>query len=73
MLTDEQVLAILAWHDALSAWKAKRGSIKTLRQLAKDLGVTHGAITSVIRLRGEFKQASPAQGGKQPWSRGGST
>ena len=58
-LTDEQVVAILAWHDKVTAWKARHAKFKTLRQIAKEMGVTHGAITSVIRQRGEFKQASP--------------
>jgi hypothetical protein len=58
-LTDAQVAAILAWHDAMSAWKATRGSIRTFRQFAKEMGVTHGAITYVIRQRGQMKKASP--------------
>ena len=59
VLTDEQVARILKWHDAILKFKARRSKLITLRQLAKELGVTHGAITSVIRQRGEFKQASP--------------
>ena len=58
-LTDEQVAAILAWHDAMSAWKAIRTSIKTIRQFAKEMGVTHGAVTYVIRRQGQMKKASP--------------
>jgi hypothetical protein len=57
VLTDAQVAEILSWHDALLTWKAQRAALKTIRQLAKELGVTHGAITSVIR-RG-LKQACP--------------
>jgi len=57
-LTDEQVARIFKWHDAILKWKARRSKLTTLRQLAKELGVTHGAITSVIRQRG-LKQASP--------------
>jgi hypothetical protein len=57
VLTDEQVARIFKWHDALLKWKARRKLI-TLRQLAKELGVTHGAITSVLRQRG-VKQPSP--------------
>ena len=58
-LTEAQVAAILAWHDAMSAWMATRASIKTIRQVAKEMGVTHGAITYVIRRRGQMKKASP--------------
>ena len=42
MLTDEQLVAIMAWHDAMSVWKAHRATVKTLRQFAKEMGVTHG-------------------------------
>ena len=59
MLTDEQVAEIMDWHDALRAWKAQRATIRTIRQLAKGMGVTHGAITYAIRRRGRFKRGSP--------------
>jgi hypothetical protein len=59
ILTDQQVAAILEWHDALLVWKAQRKGLKTQRQLAKELGVTTGAIRRVICQRGEFKQPSP--------------
>ena len=42
ILTDEQVVAIMAWHDARSVWRAQRAAVKTLRQFAKEMGVTHG-------------------------------
>lgn len=58
-LTDKQVTAILEWYDAWLALKAQRAKVRTLRQLAKDLGVSPGAITSAVRRRGQFKQASP--------------
>jgi hypothetical protein len=58
VLTDEQVERILKWHDAILKWKAGRSKLVTLRQLAKELGVTHGAVTSVIRQHG-VKQPSP--------------
>ena len=59
VLTDKQVAIILAWREAISAWKASRAAILTIRQLAVSLGVTHGAIATVIRQRGELKRASP--------------
>lgn len=55
-LTDEQVRQILAWHDA---WIALRRELKTLRQLAKELGVAPSTLYNVIRRRGEFKQPPP--------------
>jgi hypothetical protein len=58
VLTDEQVARILKWHAAILKWKARRSKLITLRQLAKELGVTHGAVTSVIRQHG-VKQPSP--------------
>lgn len=58
-LTDPQVAAVLAWYDAWLALKAQRAKVVTLRQLAKDLGVSPGAVTSAVRRRGQFKQSSP--------------
>lgn len=55
-LTQEQVELILAWHDAVRALNAQRKTLKTLRQLAKDLGVPPATVYNVIRRRGEFKQ-----------------
>jgi transposase len=48
-LTQEQVDLILAWYDAVR-------QLKTLRQLAKELGVAPSTVYNVIRRRGEFKQ-----------------
>jgi len=58
VLTDAQVAVIFSWHDAIRTWKAQRADLKTIRQLASELGVTPGAVTSVIR-RGGVKQACP--------------
>jgi len=58
-VTDAQVEQILAWRAAILELKAKRSSIKTIRQLARELGVSTAAINDVIRARGEYKQASP--------------
>lgn len=55
-LTQEQVNLILAWHDAVRALSVQRKTLKTLRQLAKDLGVPPATVYNVIRRRGEFKQ-----------------
>ena len=73
ILTDEQVVAIMAWHDARSVWRAQRAAVKTLRQFAKEMGVTHGTITYVIRRRGELKQASPDKRDKEAQVRRGLT
>ena len=59
VLTDEHVRQILEWHDAVLAWRATRGTLKTLRQLAKELGVPPGTVYNVVRRRGEFKLAAP--------------
>jgi hypothetical protein len=59
VLTDAQVVAILEWRDAIAAWKSARANIKTIRRLAADLGVTHGAVTNVIRRQGVLKKVSP--------------
>ena len=57
-LTDEQAVLILRWHEAVLLWKAQRPP--TLRQLARDLGTTPGAVYNVVRRGGEYKQASPS-------------
>ncbi|MEP7244767.1 MAG: hypothetical protein ABI885_13960 [Gammaproteobacteria bacterium] len=58
-LTDEQAKHVLEWHKALNQWKALRGTLKTHRQLAKELGVTTASIWYVIKCSGEFKRPAP--------------
>lgn len=48
-VTDAQVAAILAWHR----------SRKTLKQVARELGMPPSTVEYVIRRGGEYKQASP--------------
>lgn len=48
-LTQEQVDLILAWH-------AQRKTLKTLRQLAAELGVAPATVHHVIRHHDEFKK-----------------
>jgi hypothetical protein len=58
-LTDQQIAAILAWHEQIRAWRVLRKAFKTQRQLARELGVSPATISYVIARRGEFKQPSP--------------
>lgn len=58
-VTDAQIATILTWHDAILAWRAQRQMLKTLAELARELGLSRGTISSVIKHRGEFKQPSP--------------
>jgi hypothetical protein len=60
-LTDQQVAAILAWHEQIRAWRVLRRALKTQRQLARELGVSRATISQVIARRGEFKQPSPEE------------
>ena len=60
MVTDEQIRLILQWHDAMLAWKAQRGLLRTLRQLAREIGVSRGTVSTVIGGRSEYKQACPS-------------
>jgi transposase len=58
-LTDEQVAKILAWHEEICAWKAKGAHLKSLRQFARDLGVSPSTVLQVIHSRGSYKKSSP--------------
>ena len=58
-LTDRQVKIILAWHVRYLVWQALRKTLKTQRQLARELGVSQGTISHVIRVDGNYKQVSP--------------
>lgn len=58
-LTDAQVAMVLRWHEELLAWKDLRKTIKTKRQLAKQLGVSASTISHIIACRGNYKGPSP--------------
>jgi transposase len=58
-LTDRQVQIILAWHVRFLIWRALRKTLKSQRELARELGVSQGTISNVIRLGGRYKQVSP--------------
>jgi orotate phosphoribosyltransferase-like protein len=58
-LTDRQVKIILAWHVRYLVWRALRKTFKTQRQLARELGVSQGTISHVIRVGGNYKQVAP--------------
>ena len=61
LVTDEQIARILAWHDAIVAWKAQRKALQTIRELAQELQLSKGTISYVLQVRGVLKQASPEQ------------
>ena len=61
VLTDRQVQIILAWHIRFLIWRALRKTLKSQRQLARELGVSQATISHVIRLGGQYKQASPGR------------
>jgi hypothetical protein len=58
-LTERQVKIILAWHLRYLVWRGLRETLKTQRQLARELGVSRGTISHVIRIAGDYKQVSP--------------
>jgi transposase len=58
-LTDRQVKIILAWHLRYLIWRALRGTLKSQRELALELGVSQATISSVVRQAGRYKQVSP--------------
>jgi predicted transcriptional regulator len=60
-LTEPQVKTILAWHIRYLLWKALRATLKSQRELARELGVSQATVSHVIRIRGEYKQIPPEE------------
>ena len=58
-LTDRQVKIILAWHVRYLIWRALRETLKSQRELARELGVSQATISYVVRHGGVYKQVSP--------------
>lgn len=58
-LTDQQVAWVLAEYSRYLAWRALRTTVRSQRQLAKELGVSQGTVGLAIRWRGQYKQVSP--------------
>lgn len=61
MVTDAQVQRILKWHEEVLAVRKILADMKTLRQLAKELGISHPTVVHVIARHGVYKQPSPEQ------------
>ena len=58
-LTDQQVAWVLAEYSRYLAWRAQRTTVRSQRQLARELGVSQGTVSLAIRWRGQYKQISP--------------
>ena len=58
-LTDQQVAWVLAEYSRYLEWGALRATVKSQRQLARELGVSQGTVSLAIRWRGQYKQPSP--------------
>jgi hypothetical protein len=58
-LTDRQVKIILAWHVRYLFWRELRKTLKTQRELARELGVSQATISYAVRMAGHCKQVSP--------------
>jgi transposase len=65
-LSERQVKVILAWHMRFLLWRAFRKTLKSQRQLARELGVSQSTISYVIRIGGLYKQMSPNPPRKRP-------
>jgi hypothetical protein len=55
-LTDEQVQVICAWHAEYLAWRAWGRSLRSQRELARELGVSQATISYAVRIGGQYKQ-----------------
>jgi DNA-binding transcriptional MocR family regulator len=58
-MTDQQVAWVLAEYSRYLAWRVQRTTVRSQRQLAKELGVSQGTVSFAIRWRGQYKQLSP--------------
>lgn len=58
-LTDEQVAWLLEEYGRYRSWQALRPTVKSQRQLAKELGVSQATISLAIRSQGRYKRGSP--------------
>lgn len=65
-LTDEQVAAVLRWHETIEALKVLHAYVTPVREFAARLGVTRGAITSIVKQRGVYKQPCPSAKARKP-------
>ncbi len=65
-LIDQQVAWVLAEYSRYLAWRALRPTVRSQRQLAKELGVSQGTVSVAIRWRGQYKQLSPEMRSKPP-------
>lgn len=59
VLTDRQVEMLLAEHERFLAWRALRQTVRSQRELARELGVSQGTVSRAIRSRGRYKQPDP--------------
>jgi hypothetical protein len=60
-LTDQQVVWVLAEYARYQAWRELRPTLKSQRQLARELGVSQATISLAVRSGGQYKQLSPEQ------------
>ena len=58
-LIDQQVAWVLTEYSRYLAWRAQRTTVRSQRQLARELGVSQGTVSLAIRRRGQYKQLSP--------------
>jgi hypothetical protein len=58
-LTDQQVAWVLKEYARFVAWRLLRSTVRSQRQLARDLGVSQATVSLAVRLGGRYKQCSP--------------
>jgi len=59
VLTDRQVAMLLAEHERFLAWRALRKTVRSQRELARELGVSQGTVSRAVRSSGRYKQPDP--------------
>lgn len=59
-LTEGEIQTILAWRVRWLFWRALRKTLKSQRQLARELGVSQATVAYIARTGARYKREAPA-------------